>query len=157
MIIRDFIPGEEAALREVFMSSVHGLAARSYAREQLEAWAPANHDARLWAARIGALRPFVAIADGRHAGYADLQHDGHIDHFFVAREFAGQGAGSALMRRIVEAAGERGIPGLSAHVSLAAEAFFLRQGFRVVRRQTVALGGVSLRNAVMARRLAGMD
>lgn len=65
--VRDFIPGEAADLRDVFMSSVHGLARRFYTEEQIKAWAPVTHGQGQWADRIAALRPFVATVDGRVA------------------------------------------------------------------------------------------
>lgn len=157
MLIRDFIPGEHAELRRVFMSSVHELARDFYTQDQLDAWAPQAYDARRWEDRISALRPFVAVVDGNVAGYADLQGSGHIDHFFVSGRFSGRGIGSALMAHIHQAAIRRGIAELSAHVSLAAESFFSKHGFSVVRRQSVAVGGVSLDNALMTRRLLVED
>lgn len=153
MLIRDFLPGEQAELRQVFMSSVHELARGFYTADQLDAWAPHAYDEQRWADRIFALRPFVAVVDDRVAGYADLQESGHIDHFFVSGRFSGRGIGSALMGHVHQAAVRRGIPALSAHVSLAAEAFFSRHGFLVVRRQSATVNGVSLDNALMTRQL----
>ena len=124
MLIRDFIPGEEAELRRVFMSSVHALASDCYTQEQLDAWAPAAYDKQRWADKIIALRPFVATVEGRVTGYADLQESGYIDHFFVSGDFSGRGVGSELMRHIHEAAAKRGSLQLSAHGSLSGEAFF---------------------------------
>ena len=38
IIVRNFIPGEAAELRRVFMSSVHGLAGRFYTETQINAF-----------------------------------------------------------------------------------------------------------------------
>lgn len=151
--VRDFILGEAADLRDVFMSSVHGLARRFYTEEQIKAWAPVTHDEGQWADRIAALRPFVATVDGRVAGYADLQESGYIDHFFVAAEFSGQGVGSLLMQRIHEAASQRHIAVLFADVSLTAEAFFQHRGFAVVSCQSVIRKDVAIPNARMTKQL----
>lgn len=154
VLIRDFAPGDQAALRQVFMSSIHGLARGFYTDEQLGAWAPAAYDERKWADRMLARRPFVAVVDGEIAGYADLQDSGHIDHFFVAAAFGGKGVGSRLMGRIHQGAAVRGIPRLSADVSLAAESFFARHGFAAVRRRTVVVAGVPLDNTLMIKQLS---
>lgn len=135
------------------MSSVHELASGFYTKEQLDAWAPSAYDEQRWAEKIAALRPFVAVVDGRVAGYADLQDSGYIDHFFVEGPFAGRGVGTALMARIHEAAAERVIPTLSADVSLAAESFFSRHGFSVAKRQSVVTRGVSMDNSFMVKQL----
>lgn len=153
MFIRDFIPGEEAELRRVFVSSVHTLACDFYTQEQLSAWAPVVYDKQKWANKIAAMRPFVATAEGRVIGYADLQESGYIDHFFVSGDSSGRGVGSALMQHIHEVAAQRGLMQLSAHVSLSAEAFFTRHGFLVDGRQTVAVMGIPVTNSRMSKRL----
>ncbi|MBU0828861.1 MAG: GNAT family N-acetyltransferase [Gammaproteobacteria bacterium] len=153
--IRNFRAGDEAALRGVFHASVHGLASTHYTRVQRAAWAPLQHDAAQWAARLCANQPFVAQAegDGAIAGFADLQATGYIDMFFVAPAFAGQGVGRALMAHIHAQAALRGITHLQADVSLAAERFFVASGFVVQERQQVERAGVVLRNARMAKAL----
>jgi putative acetyltransferase len=152
--IRPFAPGDEAALREVFYSSIHQLAARDYSAEQLDAWAPHDHDALAWASRIQGIKPFVAQDGGKIAGYADLQPTGYIDHFFVAGDAGGQGVGTALMRHIHERARASGIDRLSANVSLTAQPFFERHGFQVLERHMPVIRGVALANAHMAKDLA---
>jgi putative acetyltransferase len=151
MIIRPFREGEEGALRQVFLSAVHGTASRDYRLDQVEAWAPEAVDPEAWASRIRAIRPCVAEEGGVILGYADLQPDGHIDHFFVAAEAGGKGVGSALMGRLVETALERGIPFLHSEVSLTARAFFERWGFVAEAAQTVVIRGVPLENFKMRR------
>lgn len=155
--IRNFRPGDEAALRALFHASVHGLARKDYTAEQCTAWAPLQYDAARWAERLQANQPFIAQAQegGALAGYADLQASGYIDHFFVAPAFAGQGVARALMAHIHAQAAERGIAQLHADVSLTAEPFFAANGFVVQARQQVGHQGVVLRNARMCKVLAG--
>lgn len=154
-LIREFQRQDASPLRGVFMSSVHGLAAPFYRIEQLEAWAPARHDEAAWTRKLEALRPFVAVLGGRHVGYADLQVSGRIGHFFVAAPYAGRGIGSALMDRIGDAALASGLPLVHGDVSRSAEGFFLRRGFMLEHRQTVAVRGVLLENARMCRPVTG--
>lgn len=152
--VRAFGAADAPALRAVFESSVHTLAAPYYTPAQRAAWAPTEHDAARWADRMRTLQPFVAELDGRIAGFADLQPSGLIDMFFVAGDCGGRGVARALMAHIEASARERGIGLLFADVSLAAESFFLRAGFAVEQRQTVVRAGELLRNARMARTLA---
>lgn len=153
--IRNFLPGDEPALRAVFHASVHGLACKHYTAEQLDAWAPQRYEAATWAERMRANQPFVAHAqgDGSIAGFADLQADGCIDMFFVAPAFSGQGVARALMTHIHAQAQQRNTPRLHAYVSLTAEPFFAAQGFVVELRQQVERAGVVLHNARMAKTL----
>lgn len=153
--IRNFRPADAPTLRALFHAAVHQLARGDYTPEQLNAWAPAEHDAALWAAWLLTNQPFVAevVADGTHtiAGYADLQANGYIDHFFVAPDYAKRGVARALMAHIHTQAAQRGITRLWAHVSLTAEPFFAKSGFVVEARQDVELRGVVLRNTRMVK------
>ncbi len=153
--IRPFRAGDEPALRALFRAAVHGLAHNDYTAVQRAAWAPEHYDAALWAQRMQAIQPFIALAPegAAMAGFSDLQADGTIDMFFVAPAFARQGVARALMAHIHAQAAQRGIAQLHAHVSLTAEPFFAAQGFVVQERQQVERAGVVLRNARMAKAL----
>lgn len=153
IFIRDFQPGEEAALHAVFFSSVHGLATGEYSQAQLDAWAPVDYDELEWAVRIRRNRPFVVEIGGRVVAYADLQASGHIDQFFVDGAYAGRGAGTALMAHIHQLARQQGQRALSADVSLTAQPFFARHGFLLEERKLVAVRGVTLSNARMRKLL----
>ncbi len=157
MPIRNFLPGDEPALRAVFYSSVHDLARHQYTAEQLDAWAPRQYDAGQWGERIRGNQPFVAEIEGHIAAYADLQASGYIDHFFVAGAYAGRGVARALMAHIHQAAASRGITHLFADVSLTAEPFFEKSGFVVEARQLVEVRGVVLANARMCKELVAVN
>ena len=153
LCIRVFRTGDEAALRDVFFTSVHALACRNYTPAELAAWAPPQYDAAAWAARLQANQPFVAQIGGVPAGFADVQESGYIDQFFVAAAFAGRGLGQALMARLLAEAAKRRIPMVWANVSLRAEPFFTRHGFILEARQVNTRHGLPLRNARMTLRL----
>lgn len=151
--IRSFAEGDEAALRAVFYSAIHQAARADYTEAQLAAWAPSHYDEQVWIARMRAIAPFIAEVDGRIAGYADLQADGYIDHFFVAGHAGGKGVGGTLMRHIHDEAAARGIAGLYSHVSLTAQPFFEHYGFALVERRMPVVRGVALANALMRARV----
>lgn len=151
--IRTFRKGDEATLRSIFHASIHGLAGTDYTPEQLQAWAPTEYDEGTWAELMQSLQPFLAERDGTVVGYADLQPDGYIDHFFVAGPHAGQGVGRALMAHLHDIARQRGLTELWAKVSLNAEPFFRTQGFLVEERLSFLLRGVPMTHARMRKRL----
>jgi putative acetyltransferase len=154
MEIRRFKPGDEAALFRVFFTAIHRVAARDYSREQVDAWAPADFDMDLWASRVQEIRPFVAMLGNEIVGYADLQPDGYIDHFFVSGFHPRQGIGTRLMARIHDEAQSLGLMELTSDVSKTAEPFFAFHGFHVVARGFPVRRGVTLQNALMRKALA---
>ena len=154
MHVRSYRPGDEVALWQVFHDAVHQLAVNHYSQVQLDAWAPQHPDWMAWRQRIQALKPFVAIcANDSPMGYADLQANGYIDHFFVAPQYARQGVGRLLLAHIEQAARQNGLPELTADVSLNAQAFFAHFGFELQRRQTPVVRGIALSNARMRKTL----
>ncbi|EML2228119.1 GNAT family N-acetyltransferase [Citrobacter amalonaticus] len=154
MEIRRFSNGDEIALFRVFLSSVHTIASRYYTHEQIKAWAPPDIDPEQWASHMRELRPFVVEVNGEIAGYADVQPNGYIDHFYVSGTCPGQGVGTLLMNNIHEEARQSGISVLTSNVSKSAEQFFLRHGFHLVERGFPVRRGVILQNALMRKNLA---
>ncbi|MDI6978527.1 GNAT family N-acetyltransferase [Serratia sp. Se-RSBMAAmG] len=153
MEIRRFKNGDEIALLHVFLSSIRDIASHDYTPEQIEAWAPDDIDQERWRSHIRTLRPFIVEVDGKIAGYADIQSNGYIDHFFVSGNYPRQGVGSLLMNCIHEEAKLLGLSALTSNVSKTAEHFFLKHGFRVVKRGFPVRRGVTLQNALMHKNL----
>ena len=122
--IRRYEQGEEAALFNVYCTAIHIIASRDYTTEQVQAWAPLDFDAALWRDRIRGINPFVAEVSGELVGYADVQPNGYIDHFFVSGAHPRKGIGSLLMRRILKEAQVLGIATLTSNVSRTAQPFF---------------------------------
>lgn len=160
MHIRPSRPDEALDLLRIFQTAVRVTAAGDYTAEQIEAWAPAPitaERAQRWSERIAALAPFVVETDGAVAGYADLQADGQIDHFFVSPTHARRGVGAALMRHLLGLAAERKLEHVYADVSRTAQPFFARFGFEVLEQRRPIVRGVEVPNARMSKRLRAAD
>ena len=89
----------------------------------VNAWAPPTRDPEAWAERMRGICPYIAVAQDAIIGYADLQPNGYIDHFFGAPKVARKGVESAFMQHLHTQARLRGISTLFADVSLTAVAF----------------------------------
>jgi putative acetyltransferase len=154
MNIRPFRHGDESALHAVFHSAIHGIASRDYSRAQVEAWAPTEVTddlSHLWTKKIRSIRPFVVEMDSAMAAYGDIQASGYIDHFFVSASFARRGVGTFLMQFLLKKAVAENISELSSDVSVTAQPFFERFGFRVIEHRVAVVRGVALANALMRR------
>lgn len=153
MKIRRFAYGDEAALFQVYFSAIHETASRDYTQEQIDAWAPVNMDQRRWAKRMQGINPFVVESHGEIVGYADIQADGYIDHFFVSGFHPRRGIGALLMGRIHQEAQALGLKEMTSNVSLTAQPFFEHYGFHVVERRNAVIAGVTLPNALLWKAL----
>ncbi|QDV34336.1 GNAT family N-acetyltransferase [Tautonia plasticadhaerens] len=153
--IRPYRPEDAPALLDLFRDTIRRVNARDYGPEQIRAWASDEIDPGAWASRFSGRFVAVAEVEGRLAGFAELEPDGHIDRFYVSADHQGMGVGSGLMEVVEEEARRLGIAELSAEASLTARPFFERRGFEVRSPQEVVLRGVSFRNFRMSKRPEG--
>ena len=106
--LRPYVPADARRCVEIFRSSIEELAAEDYDADQREAWASAADDEDAFAARLAGALTLIAVIDGAAAGFASLKGGDVIDMLYVDPEFAGQGAGRALVDALTKLAGARG-------------------------------------------------
>jgi putative acetyltransferase len=151
--IRRYLAGEESSLFDIYFTAIHLVASHDYTPEQVHAWAPRELDADRWAKKMHEINPYVADLNGELVGYADVQSNGYIDHFFVSGKHARRGIGSLLMKKIFAEAASLGIPLLTSNVSRTAQPFFQRFGFAIVEKRNPEIRGVVVPNALMCREM----
>lgn len=153
MHIRKYKRGEEKYLWDIFYNTIHLINIRDYNQSQLLAWAPHGLDKKIWENKIESINPYVVVNDERIIGYADLQENGLIDHFFCAHKWQRKGVGSLLMRRIQKEATKKSIETLFSEVSITAKPFYASHGFIVTRSQVLEVRGERLINFRMEKKL----
>ena len=151
IIIRRFQPGEEPVLHELFFNTIHNVNIKDYSKEQVNAWAPRDYNIDDWTNRIRSLSPFVALIDNNIVGYADIQDDGFINHFYCHWQYQGEGIGKTLMQTLFNEGKRKNINRFYAHVSVTAKSFFEHCGFSVVKNQHVTIRGMVLKNFLMEK------
>ncbi|PYE35150.1 GNAT family acetyltransferase [Idiomarina fontislapidosi] len=149
--IRSYKPTDAAALRDIFFCTVRNINIRDYSQAQVEAWAPSDYDSQEWEHKMNKIAPYVAELNDDIAGYADLQQDGLIDHFFCHHKYQGKGLGGALMQHIIVNAQTRGLIKIYSHVSITARPFFERFGFIITTSKHVKVRGEELQNFIMEK------
>lgn len=154
-MIRAFRPDDAAVLAEVFHEAVHSIGRKDYSQAQVEAWSPKPVPALQFLDRVSDGRSvFVAVGeDDFPCAFIELEEDGHIDCFYCHPDRAGTGVARALYRHLEEAALAAGLTHLYVEASEAARRFFLREGFRVVRRRDFERNTVPIHNYLMDKHL----
>ena len=150
-VIRDYRPGDLAAVAALFGRSVREINSRDYSSTQVAAWAPESPDLAAWSRRLANGQVFICERDGEMAGFARVDASGHLDLLYVHPEFQRRGVARTLCERVVSWASSRGIRKLGAEVSITARPFFEHEGFHVVRPQIVERAGVRFSNFHMER------
>ncbi|MDM8563687.1 GNAT family N-acetyltransferase [Candidatus Marithioploca araucensis] len=151
---RRYHQGEEQALWSLFYNSVHKVNSKDYSQAQIEAWAPSEWDMPQWKNRLRRTNPFVAEENGQLLGFAELEHNGHIDCFYCAHNWQRKGVGSALLNAIEANASKQGIARLYAEASITAKGFFESKGFSIEGEQTVSLREVQFTNYAVSKHIS---
>ena len=151
--LRPYVPADARRCAEIFRSSIEELAADDYGADQREAWASGADDEDAFAARLAGALTLVALIDGATVGFASLKGGDLIDMLYVDPDFAGQGAGSALIDALTKLAGARGAKRVTAEASEVAKPLFERLGFTAQRRNLVRFGDEWLANTTMTKLL----
>lgn len=159
MHLREYHPDDLAEVVQLFCQAVRQVNCRDYTSEQIAAWSPDPPDLHAWAQRLAQRLVLICENEGKIVGFlrADRQREdaaakaGLIDLLYVHPQHQRQGVATLLMTDALRRLAQQGIFRVWAHVSITAEPFFERQGFRAVQRQTVARRGVNLENCLMLR------
>ena len=140
-------------IAHLYYETVHRVNARDYGPEQIEAWAPRVYPDAFWQRRFRRYRVLVTEDGDAVVGFVELGRGGEIDCCYVHHAHQQRGIGAALMARVEREALARGNTRLLADVSITAEPFFRRRGFRLVRRQIKSYRNRAFKQAVMEKRL----
>ncbi|MEH6442642.1 MAG: GNAT family N-acetyltransferase [Oceanospirillaceae bacterium] len=149
--VRQLKEGDELELWLLKVNTIKSINSKDYSSEEVNGWAPDEYKPEKWLKRVQDMDPFIAEIAGKIVGFADIQDDGYIDHFFCHNKFQGQGIGKVLMQYLVNKSKEKAMPRIYSHVSITAKSFFETFGFKVVKQQTMNIGDQALANYVMEK------
>ena len=153
MAVRSFEKADTKKIIQLFRDTVRNVNLRDYSVEQVHAWAPDKIDLNAWEKRLTQSYTYVALENEKIVGCANLEGNGHIDLFYVHKDYQGQGFAKQLYSIIEQKARDLGIRRMFSEVSITARAFFESRGFEVEREQTVRLRGADFKNFVMIKNL----
>lgn len=154
VIIRSLQADDIDASRHLFFRAVHQGAASHYTAEQLNAWAPQPPDRNIWEARLQNQSCFMAVQDGVLIGFMTLTESGYLDLAFVEPRMIGRGIAHQIYGALEVFAASRNLMQLTTDASLVAAPFFTRQGWEVLKYQTVERNGVTLKNVSLVKQLS---
>ncbi|SHK79875.1 putative acetyltransferase [Anaerocolumna jejuensis DSM 15929] len=148
MVIRKYKAADCREMAELFYNTVHGVNARDYTEEQLNAWASGQVNTDAWNRSFSENYTLVALEKDRLIGFGDIDKTGYLDHLFVHKDFQSQGVATILCDEL-----EKHFPVscITTHASITAKPFFEARGYRVLREQQVTRNGVILTNYVMEK------
>lgn len=154
MKLRTYKKTDAKFLAELFYSTIHSVNAADYSKEERNAWAPplSTWDMEKWEKSFEEKHVFM-VEEGKIAGFGELENNGHIDRFYIHKDFIGLGVGSFIYDLIEAKAVELKLERLFVEASITAKPFFEKMGFIVVKEQRVLRNEVYLTNFVMEKEL----
>lgn len=152
MKIRDYNPSDCAALAQLFYDTVHTINSRDYTAAQLEVWATGSIDLAAWNRSFLEHLTLVAEMDDIIVGFADMDHQGHLDRLYVHKNYQGKGIATALVKALEQRTINENIDFYETYASITARPFFEKLGYTVQSENTVVRGSVSLTNFKMTKK-----
>ena len=149
--IRTLRKDDEFELWKLKVNTIKNVNIKAYSKEQIKVWATDEYNSDKWIKRVKDMNPFIAEINGKIVGFADIQDDGYIDHFFCHNEFQGKGIGRMLMQHLMNRCKEKSISRVYSQVSITAKPFFEVFGFHVVKQQYMKIENQTLSNYVMEK------
>jgi len=140
-------------IADLFHQCVHSIDTSVYSNEQQEAWAITPPDYQKWASRLLIKKPYLAIIDGRVAGFIELDPDGHIDCMYTCVDFQRRGVAKALFDHILAIATNSGIKRLYVEASIIAKPLFEKFGFETLQENSIERNQQILTNFSMQKLL----
>ena len=146
MNIRSYTESDVMDIANLFHDSVHAIAPEIYSNEEKEAWAPTPPDYVAWKSRLAKKQPYVAWKQNVIVGFIELEEDGHIDCFYVHKDYQGLGIGSRLLEHLIQKAQDRSIASLYVEASKVAVPLFEKFGFHYKSINKMTRNGQTLIN-----------
>lgn len=150
MYLRNYKASDCEQLAELFYGTVHTVNARDYTPIQLNAWATGTIDIQEWNRSFLQNKTIVAVEDGRIVGFGDMEETGYLNRLYVHKDYQGRGIASAICDKLEQFANGKCI---TTYASITAKPFFLRRGYRVVKKQEVFRCGIALTNYIMGKQI----
>lgn len=148
MIIRKYKPKDCKCIAELFYDTVHTVNAKDYDQEQLNVWATGSVDLNEWNNSFMEHVTLVAVKDGRIVGFGDIDKTGYLDRLYVHKDYQNQGIASKLCDGLEKSVDANAI---TTCASITAKLFFIKRGYKVIKKQEVNRQGVLLTNYLMKK------
>lgn len=139
----------------IFQDSVAHTCCRDYTSGQLQAWLNRATEER-WQKLKNSDLHFIAARcceTGEYAGFTSVNAGGYLHSMFVRPCYQRKGVASMLLRAAETYAIAQGADELHTEASHTARPFFEKNGFGIIRRQTVDVDGVEMDNWLMDKKL----
>lgn len=153
MQIRRMKQSDVIAVTRLHRNTIRTVNAKHYTKQQIAAWSGRIHAS--WVCEhFDSEQRFVAVVNGEIAGFMNMSKNGKIlQALYIRKKYIGRGVGTALFKKaehIIRVSGGRR---MQVDATLTAQAFYEKQGLRVIARTATRINGEDIPSLKMAKRL----
>lgn len=149
--IRPFKSADLPEVIKLFKEAVAAINIRHYTPEQVAVWTQVDQEK--WQRSLAKNVTFVAEADNKIVGFADMSHEGYLDRLYIHKDYQARFVALKLLRAIEQAARELGLDRITTDCSITAKIPAERMGFVVIKEQVVEKKGMKFVNYHMEKKL----
>ncbi|MBL7472559.1 GNAT family N-acetyltransferase [Robertkochia sediminum] len=140
-------------LQTLFVQTIKEVCRKDYTPEQIKVWTASVENEKRWSDMIRDQYVLVAEKENKIIGFATLDQGNYLDFFYVHKDHQGQGIAKKLYTVIEAEALRQGHSQLTSDISKTARLFFEKQGFEVMKEQTIVRMDIELNNFKMKKEL----
>lgn len=143
---------------QLFYETIHAVNKFDYSSKQLEAWAPTvepfhSESKQRIIDKLSNQYSVAAKECGLLIGFGSLDENHDVDMLYVHKDRQQQGIASRILSNLEQEARNHGKTEIATFASITARTFFTKQGYQVIRENTVIRNGVELKNYLMEKQL----
>ena len=142
MNLRQITTKDQLELKKVYFDSIQSLDENIYSQEQKRAWSSQAWNNLNFDKSITKGKGWLLSEKGIIVAFAIRYPKNRISLFYCIGKFQRQGCGTKLLHKLEEEAKKEGIDSLSTEASLISYKLFLKNNWKIIRKEIVTINNI---------------
>ena len=142
MNLRQITIKDQLELKKVYFDSIQSLDEKIYSNDQKRAWSSQAWDNPNFDKSITEGKGWLLSEKGIIVAFATRYPDNRIALFYCRGKFQRKGIGSMLLHKLEDEAKKEGLDILSTEASLISYKLFLKQEWKIIRKEKVNINNI---------------
>ncbi len=142
MNLRQITIKDQLELKKVYFDSIQSLDEEIYSKEQKRAWSSQAWDNPNFEKSITQGKGWLLSDKGIILAFATRYPENRIALFYCKGKFQRKGFGSKLLHKLEDEAKKEGLDSLSTEASLISYALFLKNEWKIIRKEKVTINNI---------------
>ena len=142
MNLRQITNKDQLELKKVYFDSIQSLDEKIYSQEQKLAWSSQAWDNPNFDKSITEGKGWLLSEKGITIAFATRYPSNRIALFYCRAKFQRKGLGAKLLHKLEDEAKKEGLDSLSTEASLISFELFLKNGWKIIRKEKVTINNI---------------